>query len=77
MVVRQGMLPVVLGAASGVAVAIPMTTLMRTLLFGVQPVDPPTYAIALTALAIIAVAACTVPALRATRVDPLVALRDE
>jgi predicted permease len=77
MVVRQGMLPVVLGAAAGVAVAIPMTTLLRTLLFGVQPIDPPTYAIALTALAGIAVAACAVPALRATRVDPLVALRDE
>jgi predicted permease len=77
MVVRQGMLPVVLGAAAGVAVAIPLTTLLRTLLFGVQPIDPPTYAIALTALAGIAVAACAVPALRATRVDPLVALRDE
>ena len=45
--------------------------------FGVQPIDPPTYAIALAALAGIAVAACAVPALRATRVDPLVALRDE
>ena len=77
MVVRQGMVPVVLGAAAGVAVAIPMTTLLRTLLFGVQPIDPPTYAIALAALAGIAVAACAVPALRATRVDPLVALRDE
>jgi ABC-type antimicrobial peptide transport system permease subunit len=54
-----------------------MTTLLRTLLFGVQPIDPPTYAIALAALAAIAVAACAVPALRATRVDPLVALRDE
>jgi len=71
------MLPVIVGAAAGVAVAIPMTTLLRTLLFGVQPIDPPTYAIALTALAGIAVAACAVPALRATRVDPLVALRDE
>jgi putative ABC transport system permease protein len=77
MVVRQGMVPVILGAAAGVAVAIPMTTLLRTLLFGVQPIDPPTYAIALAALAGIAVTACAVPALRATRVDPLVALRDE
>jgi putative ABC transport system permease protein len=76
MVVRQGMVPVILGAAAGVAVAIPMTTLLRTLLFGVQPIDPPTYAIALAALAGIAVTACAVPALRATRVDPLVALRD-
>jgi putative ABC transport system permease protein len=77
MVVWQGVLPVAAGAVAGVAVAVPMTTLMRTLLFGVQPIDPPTYAIALTALAAIAVAACAVPALRATRVDPLVALRDE
>ena len=77
MVVRQGIVPVVAGAVAGVAVAVPMTTLMRTLLFGIEPIDPPTYAIALTVLAAIAVAACAVPALRATRVDPLVALRDE
>jgi putative ABC transport system permease protein len=77
MVVRQGVVPVIAGAMAGVAIAVPMTILMRTLLFGVQPIDPPTYAIALTALAAIAVAACAVPALRATRVDPLVALRDE
>jgi putative ABC transport system permease protein len=77
MVVRQGVLPVAAGAVAGVAVAVPMTVLLRALLFGVQPIDPPTYAIALTALAAIAVAACAVPALRATRVDPLVALRDE
>jgi putative ABC transport system permease protein len=77
MVVRQGMTPVVLGVAAGIAVAVPMTSLMRSLLFGVEPIDPPTYAVALTALAAIAVAACAVPALRATRVDPLVALRDE
>jgi putative ABC transport system permease protein len=77
MVVRQGVVPVIAGAIAGVAIAVPMTILMRTLLFGVQPIDPPTYAIALTALAAIAVAACAVPALRATRVDPLVALRDE
>jgi putative ABC transport system permease protein len=77
LVVWQGVLPVAAGAFAGIAVAVPLTTLMRTLLFGVQPIDPPTYAIALTALATIAVAACAVPALRATRVDPLVALRDE
>jgi predicted permease len=77
MVVRQGMTPVVLGVGAGVAVAVPMTSLMRSLLFGVQPIDPPTYAIALTALTAIALGACALPALRATRVDPLVALRDE
>jgi putative ABC transport system permease protein len=77
MVVRQGMSPVVAGAAVGVGIAIPMTTLIRTLLFGIQPIDPATFAISLGAIATIAVVACALPALRATRVDPLVALRDE
>lgn len=77
LVIRQGMAPVAIGAAIGIAAAVPLTILTRTLLFGVEPIDPPTYAIALIALAGIAVAACAVPALRATRVDPLVALRDE
>ena len=75
MVVGQGMRPVAIGAALGLAGAVAVTTLMQSLLFGVTPVDPAAYAVALTALAAIALAACAVPALRATRVDPLVALR--
>ena len=54
-----------------------LTSLMQSLLFGVQPMDVPTYAAALATLAVIAVSACTLPALRATKVDPLVALREE
>jgi putative ABC transport system permease protein len=77
MVVRQGMRPVAVGAALGLAGAVAITTLMQSLLFGVSPVDPATYAAAAAMLMIIALAACAVPALRATRVDPLVALRDE
>ena len=77
MVVRQGMRPVAVGAAIGLAGAVAMTTVMQSLLFGVNPVDPTTYAAAAATLAIVALAACAVPALRATRVDPLVALRDE
>jgi putative ABC transport system permease protein len=77
MVVRQGMRPVAIGAAVGLAGAVAITTVMQSLLFGVNPVDPATYAAAAATLAIIALAACAVPALRATRVDPLVALRDE
>ena len=77
MVVRQGMRPVAVGAAIGLAGAVAMTTVMQSLLFGVNPVDPATYAAAAATLAIVALAACAVPALRATRVDPLVALRDE
>ena len=77
MVVGQGMRPVAIGAALGLAGAVAVTTLMQSLLFGVTPVDPAAYLVAAGALGAIAVAACALPALRATRVDPLVALRDE
>ena len=77
MVVAQGLRPVAAGAAVGLAGALAITTLAESLLFDVRPLDPPTYAVALAALAAIALAACALPALRATRVDPLVALRDE
>ena len=77
MVVGQAMRPVAIGAALGLAAAAAVTSLMQSLLFGVSPVDPAAYAAASAALAIIALDACAVPALRATRVDPLVALRDE
>ena len=77
MVVRQGMRPVVIGALIGLASAVALTTVMQSLLFGVDPVDPATYVAASATLAIIALAACAIPAMRATRVDPLVALRDE
>jgi putative ABC transport system permease protein len=77
LVVEQGMRPVIGGALAGLLGAAGLTTLMQSLLFGVQPFDVPTYAAAMTTLAVIAIAACALPALRATRVDPLVALRDE
>jgi putative ABC transport system permease protein len=69
--------PVAAGAVAGLAGAVGLTTLMRSLLFEVNPIDPATYALATLALAAIAFAACALPAMRATRVDPLVALRDE
>jgi putative ABC transport system permease protein len=77
MVVGQGMRPVAAGSAIGLAGAVAVTRLMESLLFGVTPIDPAAYLVAAGALGTIAVAACAVPALRATRVDPLVALRDE
>ena len=61
------------GGGWGVA----LTTLMQSLLFRVGAIDPATYAVATVALTAISLAACAIPALRATRVDPLVALRDE
>jgi ABC-type lipoprotein release transport system permease subunit len=50
---------------------------MESLLFGIAPVDPAAYGVATAVLAVIALAACTLPAVRAMRVDPLVALREE
>ena len=68
LVVGQGMRPVAIGAAVGLAGAVAITTLMQSLLFGVTAVDPAAYAAAAAVLAAIAVAACAMPALRATRV---------
>lgn len=77
LVIGQGIRPVLAGAIIGLIGALALTSVMQSLLFGVQALDPPTYAIALALLGTIAIIACAVPALRATRVDPLVALRDE
>jgi predicted permease len=77
MVIGQGLRPVAIGAAIGLAGAVGITTLMQSLLFGVTPVDPAAYGAAIATLAAIALAACAIPARRATRVDPLTALRDE
>jgi len=77
MVVTQGMRPVAVGAAVGLLGAVALTTLMQSLLFGVGAIDPATYAVATVTLTAISLTACAIPALRATRVDPLVALRDE
>jgi putative ABC transport system permease protein len=77
MVVRQGMRSVFVGAAGGFVAALALTGTIQSLLFGVTPLDPATYASAIGVLALSALVACAVPAARATRVDPLVALRDE
>ena len=69
------------GSAQNASIVLPaavgITWLMQSLLFGVTPVDPAAYGVAAAALAAIALAACALPAWRAMRVDPLVALRDE
>jgi len=77
MVVRDGMRPVIGGGIIGVAGAIASSVVIKTLLFGVAPIDPATYGVALATLGAVALAACAMPARRATRVDPLVALREE
>ncbi|HYL62092.1 MAG TPA: ABC transporter permease [Candidatus Methylomirabilis sp.] len=67
----------ILGLALGLIAALGLTQLMSSLLFGVQPRDPVTFIAAAALLALVALAACYIPARRATRVDPLVALRYE
>jgi putative ABC transport system permease protein len=77
MVLRDGMRPVLVGSIVGLAVAYAVAGLIQSLLFGVAPVDPLTYLLTFAILAAVAVTACTVPAARAIRVDPLVSLREQ
>jgi putative ABC transport system permease protein len=75
MIVRQGLTPVVAGLALGAASAALLTRLASTLLFGIEPTDPPTFAAVLGVLAIVAFVACAAPARRAAAIDPMHALR--
>ncbi|MGH9929550.1 MAG: ABC transporter permease [Pyrinomonadaceae bacterium] len=77
LIVRHGMKLTVLGVALGIAGALAVTRLMSGLLFAVTPTDTATFAIASSVLVIVALLACYIPARRATKVDPLVALRFE
>jgi putative ABC transport system permease protein len=77
LVVGQGMALTLLAIVIGLVAAAGLSRLMRTLLFGVAPGDPATFAAAAIVLALVALVACWVPARRATRVDPVAALTHE
>jgi putative ABC transport system permease protein len=77
MVVGQAMTLAAIGLAAGALGAWFLTRLMQKLLYGVTPSDPLTFASVAAVLALVAAAAASVPGLRATRVDPVVALRAE
>jgi putative ABC transport system permease protein len=75
LVLKQGMLLALVGATVGVVVALPVARLASGLLYGVSATDPLTYAAITLLLMGVALLACYLPARRATRIDPLVALR--
>ncbi|MBO0863386.1 MAG: FtsX-like permease family protein, partial [Chloracidobacterium sp.] len=77
LVVRQGLAPVFAGAAIGLAAAFALTRVIASLLFRVNPTDPVTFICLPILLAAVALLACWLPARRATKVDPLVALHCE
>jgi ABC-type antimicrobial peptide transport system permease subunit len=76
-VMGQGLQLAGIGLVAGLTGALVLTRLMETLLFGVRPSDPATLAGVVALITAVAAAASLVPAVRATRVDPMVALRDE
>jgi ABC-type antimicrobial peptide transport system permease subunit len=75
-VLRQGLLLTLVAIAIGLATAVAMTRFMASMLFDVAPRDPLTFALVAAVLAAVAVAATLIPALRAMKVSPIVALRD-
>jgi putative ABC transport system permease protein len=77
LVVRQGFVLAMAGVAVGIAAAFGLTRLMASLLFGVSPVDPLTFGSVSAVLLVVALLASYLPARKAARVDPMVALRAE
>jgi len=77
LVVGTGARLALLEIAAGTAIALALTRLMTDLLYGVRPADPLTFSVVTIVLTATSILACYIPARRATRVDPIVALRYE
>ena len=77
MVVRQGLWQLGTGMAAGLTLALGVSQLLKILLFDVQPRDPAIFAAVVSVLSIAGLLACVIPARRATKVDPLLALRSD
>ena len=76
-IVWKGLLPIAIGAILGVGAAYGLSQLMASQIYGVTATDPWTFAAVVVTLTAVGVLACVLPARRAMRVDPLVALRSE
>ncbi len=77
LILKQGMLLVAIGVAAGLGAAFIATRLVESLLYGVSRTDPATFAMVALLLAVVALLACWIPARRATKVDPMIALKYE
>jgi predicted permease len=77
LILRQGMMLAVIGCAIGLALAFGGTRLLQSILYGVSAVDPLTFTMVAFLLGTVALLACWLPAYRAARVDPMIALRNE
>jgi putative ABC transport system permease protein len=77
LIVRQGLVLAVIGLALGLAGAFAASRLLSTMLFEIKPADPATYAAVAGVVSLVVLAASYLPAVRATRIDPLAALRQD